>query len=55
MSETMKPSIQAALAQVQSVMQVPKNSYNAFGKYPIGRQKLFYARRSCLAKSMASF
>ena len=34
MSETMKPSIQAALAQVQSVMQVPKNSYNAFGKYP---------------------
>lgn len=34
MPENMEPNIQAALAQVQSVMQVPKNSYNAFGKYP---------------------
>lgn len=34
MSEIVKPNIQAALAQVQSVMQVPKSSYNAFGKYP---------------------
>lgn len=33
MPENMEPNIQAALAQVQSMMQVPKNSYNAFGKY----------------------